>query len=839
MQIKTPYRVLAIDDDPGIHDVYCSIFDQDNNTELLDELSSLKEIASFGEKRESRRVEKGQRFILDFAYSGEEGLQRVEASLLDAAPYAVVFLDMRMPPGWDGLKTAEMIREIDPAIRIILITAYMDYELEDIQQRIGIDFVFLSKPVNRNELIQLTTLFASQWEQAHRLVQEHNFNLKFNQSIPWPEQPLEEGGAASTVEEEGQPISESTSQQVPERAGFVIRILLVDDSPAILSLYGNLLRRSTQHRIATAGSSAEALEVAAEFAPDLTIIGHSFSNQQGNQLAQQLLARTPTGESLVVFLADKSDVEEFAFMSGAIEVLFKDDPTEIFLQRITSLEGYICRQKQLRASIELEAQQYLSAAEGAWRASRAKDEFLASVSHELRTPLTVIIGNSETLADSELTTEQRSLLRSVEVSARGQLALINDILDMSKIEAGKFSIDNAPFSLDALVEEIRYIFTSRAQDADLEFTIEQQDHPQYQMMGDGRRIGQILINLLGNALKFTREGGIALTIWIDDQLHFSVKDSGIGIAEDAMALLFEPYQQADETISQRFGGTGLGLNISWTLAELMGGSIEVESQEGVGTRFQLNLPCTLSELAVDDEATNQRGAMIYSSFSGKVLVAEDSPEIQMVVRRMLESMGIEVTLAANGSEAVGIALSTPQSLILMDMQMPVVDGVEATRMLRGLGCDTPIVALTANVMQKHRDQFTEAGCSGFLSKPIDRRALLDVLKQYLREDTSLVKAANESATAEHEDIIDEELMVLFRERTMALLDELKQNRALEDWRAVRAAAHTVKGSGTTFGHPELTESAKEVCDAIDQGRQDSVGQLLDELVALMESAIDS
>ena len=390
----------------------------------------------------------------------------------------------------------------------------------------------------------------------------------------------------------------------------------------------------------------------------------------------------------------------------------------------------ITERKQREALLE-------AAKESLEAASRAKDEFLATMSHELRTPLTSIIGNSQLLAESALDEDQRQLLHTVEISSQSLLSLVNDILDLSKMESGKFQIDHAPFDLSVLLDEVCNMFEVTARDAGIRFTIDQQFKPEYQMWGDGKRVGQILINLLSNALKFTEEGSVVLTVSRDDEkLSFAVEDTGIGMTLDVLERLFRPFVQADSSISRRYGGTGLGLHVSLSLAQAMGGNITVTSEESVGSRFLFTLPYKESELPLKENGQVERASsasVLYEQFSGKVLVVEDTFELQMLESRILQSMGVDVTLAGNGEEAIACASDETFDLILMDMQMPVMDGVEATRQLRARGNRVPIVALTANVMQKHYRMFEEAGADGLLEKPINKVDLQHVLRRYLRE----------------------------------------------------------------------------------------------------------
>ena len=375
------------------------------------------------------------------------------------------------------------------------------------------------------------------------------------------------------------------------------------------------------------------------------------------------------------------------------------------------------------------------------QSTEAKDEFLASMSHELRTPLTAIIGNSEYLLEQDTDSARQKVLYDIESAGRSQLALVNDILDMSKIESGKFSVENIPYDLSQLLNEIKSMLSIRVRDAGLELLVEQKNSEAHKLVGDRQRIGQILINLLSNAIKFTDTGSITLTAQVDaDHLLFEVKDSGIGMAPAVQERLFQRFEQADGSISRRFGGSGLGLYISLNLAELMGGTITVSSQEGVGSVFKLILPYLQSDQLVDSvDPSGLSESLLDENISGNVLVAEDTPELQMLERRILESMGLTVTIVENGKEAVDLATSHPFDLILMDMQMPVMDGIEATQTLREQNNQTPIVALTANVMQKHREKFEQAGCTGFLGKPIDKAELRKILREQIQQDQPQIK----------------------------------------------------------------------------------------------------
>lgn len=474
------------------------------------------------------------------------------------------------------------------------------------------------------------------------------------------------------------------------------------------------------------------------------------------------------------------------------------------LIEVTDVTSPIKRERSLR-----------KAQQTADRANQAKEEFLASMSHELRTPLTTIIGNSQLLADEERHPLKQKWIHAIEVAGRNQLALVNDILDMSKIDSGKFTIEQAPFNLNALLHELEELFANRAKEQGIQLLFHPQWEERHLLLGDRQRINQILINLISNAIKFTEQGSVEISIeQTGEQLHFTVIDTGVGMPEETLERLFQPFEQADSSISRRFGGTGLGLYISQHLAQLMEGSIEVSSLEGEGSCFTLRLPYRATELPVQPISQSQTDALFQQRLEGSVLLAEDCSEIQQLMRHILESIGIEVTTANNGKEAVALATNNHFDLILMDMQMPVMNGIDATRAIRQHAIDTPLVALTANVLQKHRDAFEAVGCNRFLTKPIDIQELQQVLQQHLEA----VEAPPVSQTRLSHEQINQLFIASCRERTNTLLDAASER----DWIEVRHIAHTIKGSATTFGHPTLSELGKQLCELIDQQKYQEI-----------------
>ncbi len=317
------------------------------------------------------------------------------------------------------------------------------------------------------------------------------------------------------------------------------------------------------------------------------------------------------------------------------------------------------------------------------------------------------------------------------------------------------------------------------------------------------------------------------------QLQFRVEDEGIGMAPEVLDRLFQPFEQADSSISRRFGGTGLGLHISWTLAELMGGTIDVESREGRGSCFTLCIPYRPSELLAGSISDEER-QMERARFRGTVLLVEDTIELQHLESSMLEALGIEVTLAVNGQDAVEKALAFHYDLVLMDMQMPVMDGIEATRTLRALHYKGAIVALTANVMPQHQQEFAQAGCDDFLAKPIDQRALHRLLGAHLQ-------LQGKGGHVEEEMLIDpaiqERSRPIFVARLMEMREELSEALAIKEWSSIRRTAHNIKGSATLFGYAELSEQGKRICDAMECGEYGGMEGLVEQLVEMIDQVL--
>jgi len=371
-------------------------------------------------------------------------------------------------------------------------------------------------------------------------------------------------------------------------------------------------------------------------------------------------------------------------------------------------------------------------------ASCAKSEFLANMSHEIRTPLNGVIGIVDALSRTPLSQDQSEMVALIASSGVTLERLVSDILDVSKIEAGHLDLEARPFDLDEALAAPLDVMRLRAEDKGLDFVVERAADARGMFVGDSTRIRQVLGNLLSNAVKFTHQGAITVGIAVDEpqggetRVMMTVEDTGVGFDSDHAARLFDRFNQADATITRRFGGTGLGLSICRSLVEMMGGRIAASSTPGAGSRFEVEIPLTRAASLADYDARDRTTTTLTGGGLDRplrVLLAEDHPTNQRVVQLILGAHAAEVTIAEDGAQAVAAFVEDRFDVVLMDMQMPGMDGLTATREIRRLEAErgsipTPIVMLSANAMAEHRDQSREAGANIHVPKPITAATLL-------------------------------------------------------------------------------------------------------------------
>jgi CheY-like chemotaxis protein/HPt (histidine-containing phosphotransfer) domain-containing protein len=471
----------------------------------------------------------------------------------------------------------------------------------------------------------------------------------------------------------------------------------------------------------------------------------------------------------------------------------------------------------------------------------AKSQFLTHMSHEIRTPLTALLGFADLLLQPKLTESER-LNYAMIIRRNGEhlLQVINDILDLSRVEAGRLSVERISCVPAWILSEVASLMRVRAKESGLEFEARIATPIPRFLHSDPTRLRQILLNLVGNAVKFTRRGVVRLLARVDgERLVVEVVDTGIGIAPEQLQVLFQPFTQADLSLTRRFGGSGLGLAISKTLAEALGGTISVESEIGRGSTFRLSLPFEPGGETIDslEQMPTDRPAPLASAtrLAGNVLVVEDGVDNQVLITTLLRGYGVTVAVTGDGQVAVQRALDawrngTPFDLILMDMQMPVMDGYKATASLRRAGYPKPIVALTAHAMAGERERCLEAGCDDYVRKPIGRSELLAALEEYLpaapqsAEDPALYSTF--AGDAEMAEII-ERFVAQLPQRIAALRVEARAPGS----EALQRLAHQLKGAAGGYGFEPISEAAAALEQAVKaEGAQAAVQQALEALV---------
>lgn len=430
------------------------------------------------------------------------------------------------------------------------------------------------------------------------------------------------------------------------------------------------------------------------------------------------------------------------FKTGRVRRIHKDG-SEFYLQAsynpIQNLEGKVIKVVKISQDITKEIEAAISlqkAKEMAEDLNEQKDNFIANVSHEIRTPIHAVLGFTDLLLENEGDKHKINYLNAVKIAGDSLLFIVNDILDLSKMEAGLLQIDKDVFNVREVVSRVFSILHLKAHQKKIEFEpFISSDVPEL-LIGDKNRLSQILINLLGNAIKFTAEGSVSLEVTVIKDisekavLNFKVSDTGIGIPQDKLDTVFQRFLQAEETTSQKYGGTGLGLNISRQLIEKQEGNIEVKSEHGKGTDFIFDIPFEKPLKQV--EISHGTAEEISQDYQGQILVCEDSELNQRLVRAILKRKGLKVDVASNGEKALLFLEEKTYDLIFMDVQMPVKNGYETTKVIRDqLKPSTPIVALTANFMAAERQKCKEVGMDDYLAKPFQKNQLFEKVEKWV------------------------------------------------------------------------------------------------------------
>ena len=554
----------------------------------------------------------------------------------------------------------------------------------------------------------------------------------------------------------------------------------------------------------------------------------------------------------------------FRYISGQKKLYSRQNQLEQLIQARTAelaaekakAEASQLQTEQINRQFQLSVSHANVITQQAVDAGRAKSEFLGNMSYQIRTPMNAIIGFSEMLAEESLTPEQKKQVKIIQDSSRILLHLINNILDFSKIEAGRLNVDIKDVAVESILSAVESIIRPAAIEKKLQFGIIRVNPLPKFIRTDSARLKQCILNIVSNAVKFTEKGFVNVRISIEKQdnkafVRFDVEDSGIGIAADKLDDVFEPFADVDTSGETRpVGGTGLGLTISKHIAELLGGKITVHSAFEKGSTFSLFVPAAIETKNHENGNGNNNhtakapvNANKHSDIrlTGNVLVVEDSPTNQVLIDLLLKKTGLEVDIAENGLLAVQKAAVNKYDVILMDMQMPVMNGYEATMQLRKDGLKTPIIALTACAMEGDDEKCFAAGCSDYLTKPVDRKKLFETLNKYLAadskklsSDTILTENKKETTMQNNEEnlasvevseleidwqllierigdeaLIDEIVPVFLKdnsERMLLLTEAVKKT----DTREVKFYAHSIKGASGVLGAAKISELAKQL-----------------------------
>ena len=690
-------RILVIDDNRAIHEDLRKVLSGEGTpqVDLQDDEALLFGTAPIV----------AMNFEVDSAYQGREGLEMVNLALSAGRPYALVFVDVRMPPGWDGVETIAHLRKVDPNLQTVICTAYSDYSWSDLQRRLGHsdNLMILKKPFDNIEVIQLAHALSRKW----LLSRQAEARMADLDSIV-AERTAQLRNAHGQIEREFQ---ERAKAQEAFRIIFqasTIGIALLDTNGRYVDVnraFETQFELTRDHLIGKNPAELDAV------------------SQRTMRALHEEIERTRDAEAQEIAYESRTGRRTGLLWTRQVEVHGSGHRLCLLLDITDRKE----MEEKLRwARIEAEA------------AARAKSEFLANMSHEIRTPMNGILGFTELALRTELARDQRDFLETVDSSARALLRIINDILDFSKIEAGRLDLESAPFSLTECLDSAASVALPSARKKRLDFRWNVSPGTPDFLIGDATRLRQILLNLIGNAVKFTAAGSVTTEVRAASfdgcrvELQFAVRDTGIGIPMEKQRLIFEPFRQAEGYMTRKYGGTGLGLAIVTKLLDLAGGRIRVESKEGAGSTFHFTIPFLFSDkppVPRPDPEMAAEGPIAPLS----ILVAEDNDVSRLLVGKLLAQQGHTVTAARTGLEALTLHEQGTFDLILMDVQMPDMDGLQATAEIREresvTGEHVPIIALTAHAIKGDRERCLDAGMDDYLSKPIQPDELTAVIRR--------------------------------------------------------------------------------------------------------------
>ncbi|MFV8326456.1 response regulator [Flavobacterium sp. ZS1P14] len=796
MKINSPVKILLVDD-------------------LPENLFALEVILS------------NENYLCVKANSGNEALK----ILLHQQDFAIILIDVQMPL-MDGFETVELIRQIEKLkhVPIIFLTASMDNSLHVFKgyQAGAVDYMI--KPLSPEILKAKVAVFVDLHKKNQELLVQAEQLKKLNTDLT--AQKLLSEYSLSLIEASHDPLfAISPEGKITDMNNASVKVTGVSRKKLIGTDFFTYFTepqkaREVYQKVFEKGSVADSpliLRHKNNTLVDVLFNGSVYKDEKGNVLGVVIVARDVTDQKIIATqLTEAKVLAELA--TGISEVAKTNAEKATFI---------------------------------AESALKAKQQFLSNMSHEIRTPMNAIIGFTKVILRTDLTDKQKEYLNAIKMSGDALIVLINDILDLAKVDSGKMTFEQTPFKMKSSISSMLHLFETKIQEKNLRLISEYDSTIPNVLVGDPARLHQIILNLVSNAVKFTTEGKITVSVDLlhedDDKviLKFAVTDTGIGISEEKIGTIFENFQQATSGTSKLYGGTGLGLAIAKQLIEPQGGSIRVKSTIHEGSTFSFTLPFQKTNAAVELE--KELIALDTEIKNIKVLVVEDIPLNQLLMKTLLDDFGFARDIAENGKIAIEKLKEKDYDVILMDLQMPEMNGFEATEYIRNtMNSTIPIIALTADVTTSDLAKCKVVGMDDYLAKPVDERLLY----------SKIVGALNKSKLAKINEILEEEqltskklrcidllylnqrtksnpklmmeMISLYLAQTPPLLDTIKQSLADQNWHVLGAAAHKMIPSFSIMGlSSDYENMAKKIQEfATVQEKKEGIQELVLQLEAV-------